>query len=359
MAPITLNSDPSGLRFTPDGNRLYVTLHDDNVVVMIDPATNALVGTPIIVGAYPIGLTINPDGSRVYVSNEDDGTISVIDTSDNSVVTTISNSNIHFPTEMEFTPDGTMLYVGTDSSDGLYRINPATNSYIDTIPVGSGNATLGLAFDPTGEKLYTTAFDEGKLGVVNVSDSDVTTLPVGNDPEGISISADGSRIYTANRSGSVTVVNTADLSIVTTISMPNTEPVSIGKFVGPELCGNDVLEAQTAGEACDDGNPNDGDGCSSDCAIEPGFACDGLPSSCQSTCGDGVTAANEACDDGNTVAGDGCSATCTSEGGGVDDATGGGCSLQAKASALPGQMWLLIPALSGALAGLRKRAARH
>jgi len=37
-----------------------------------------------------------------------------------------------------------------------------------------------------------------------------------------------------------------------------------------------------------------------------------MPSSCTSTCGDGVVASNEACDDGNTVSGDGCNATCTS-----------------------------------------------
>lgn len=34
---------------------------------------------------------------------------------------------------------------------------------------------------------------------------------------------------------------------------------------GPPVCGNDVVEA---GESCDDGNLDDGDGCSADCRIE-------------------------------------------------------------------------------------------
>jgi cysteine-rich repeat protein len=70
----------------------------------------------------------------------------------------------------------------------------------------------------------------------------------------------------------------------------------------PPCCGNGVLET---GEACDDGNTTDGDGCSAACAIEPP-----PPSPC---CGNGVLEAGEACDDGNTVDGDGCSATCTLE----------------------------------------------
>ncbi|MEM6928395.1 MAG: DUF4215 domain-containing protein, partial [Myxococcota bacterium] len=66
------------------------------------------------------------------------------------------------------------------------------------------------------------------------------------------------------------------------------------------------------GEACDDGNTTDGDGCQADCAMP--------------TCGDGVADVGEICDDGNTTSGDGCNATCTSDetcGNGVVDADAG------------------------------------
>ncbi|MEM6955581.1 MAG: DUF4215 domain-containing protein, partial [Myxococcota bacterium] len=39
----------------------------------------------------------------------------------------------------------------------------------------------------------------------------------------------------------------------------------------PPVCGDNRLET---GEGCDDGNTDDGDGCSSLCAIEPGFVCE-------------------------------------------------------------------------------------
>ncbi|HEX5063573.1 MAG TPA: DUF4215 domain-containing protein, partial [Kofleriaceae bacterium] len=64
------------------------------------------------------------------------------------------------------------------------------------------------------------------------------------------------------------------------------------------VCGNGDVET---GEACDDGNTTNSDGCSSTCAIE---VC---------VCGDGVKSATEACDDGNTTNGDGCSSTCQAE----------------------------------------------
>ncbi len=44
------------------------------------------------------------------------------------------------------------------------------------------------------------------------------------------------------------------------------------------LCGNSVIDE---GEECDDGNTNNGDGCSSICLIESGFMCAGEPSLCE------------------------------------------------------------------------------
>ncbi|HEY5285246.1 MAG TPA: DUF4215 domain-containing protein, partial [Polyangia bacterium] len=76
-------------------------------------------------------------------------------------------------------------------------------------------------------------------------------------------------------------------------------------------CGNGTL---TSDESCDDGNTLGGDGCSADCkSVETGWQCRVPGKPCAPKCGDGVLAPTEACDDGNTLGGDGCSATCRLE----------------------------------------------
>ncbi|HYC53446.1 MAG TPA: DUF4215 domain-containing protein, partial [Candidatus Binatia bacterium] len=67
------------------------------------------------------------------------------------------------------------------------------------------------------------------------------------------------------------------------------------------------------GEECDDGDLQDGDGCSAFGVIEPGHKCYGEPSVCEPSCGDGVLDAGEECDDGNHAAGDGCDDACDIE----------------------------------------------
>jgi cysteine-rich repeat protein len=91
-------------------------------------------------------------------------------------------------------------------------------------------------------------------------------------------------------------------------------------------CGNGIV---TAGEECDDGNLISGDGCDANCTlprcgngiVDAGEACDDGNTSntdaCRNdckrnVCGDGfVNPANEECDDGNLINGDGCDANCT------------------------------------------------
>ena len=66
------------------------------------------------------------------------------------------------------------------------------------------------------------------------------------------------------------------------------------------LCGNGIVDA---GEACDDGNTKNGDGCSSQCKVEQADA----------VCGNGKKEVGEQCDDNNLIDGDGCSARCLLE----------------------------------------------
>jgi cysteine-rich repeat protein len=63
-------------------------------------------------------------------------------------------------------------------------------------------------------------------------------------------------------------------------------------------CGNNVQEE---GEACDDGNRKDDDGCSADCQLDP------------PECGNGVIESGEECDDHNKAPDDGCSPSCEIE----------------------------------------------
>src|SRR5262249_28588588 len=111
--------------------------------------------------------------------------------------------------------------------------------------------------------------------------------------------------------------------------------------VRSSYCGDGTID--TGFEACDDGNFANDDTCTvactsngprcGDATVDPGEAgddgndsnLDGCLNGCVApTCGDGyVHIGVEACDDGNNVAGDGCAPDCTLEGNTVSGLVGG------------------------------------
>ena len=182
----------------------------------------------------------------------------------------------------------------------------------DVIDGGSGKDTI--IGGPGNDKL------------IGEGDDDTFIIHAGDVPAG--------QVETINGgSGTDKVIFSFDPGTVTPPNFTVTDPVTKGtyKFVLVEkvvtsLCGNGKVDP---GEQCDDGNNENGDGCSSSCQrecgngqLDPGEQCDdgnkvngdGCDNNCKFTgCGNGIVDPGEQCDDGNTVSGDGCSATCQSE----------------------------------------------
>ncbi|MEM9862204.1 MAG: DUF4215 domain-containing protein [Myxococcota bacterium] len=90
-------------------------------------------------------------------------------------------------------------------------------------------------------------------------------------------------------------------------------------------CGDGTIEGP---ETCEDGNTDNGDGCSEFCVIEAGFLCEIVDdvSVCAPSCGDGVLNGADECDDMNDVDGDGCTACVIDDGFLCDDSEPSVCA---------------------------------
>ncbi|MGB8330968.1 MAG: DUF4215 domain-containing protein, partial [Polyangiales bacterium] len=97
---------------------------------------------------------------------------------------------------------------------------------------------------------------------------------------------------------------------------------TVGALCVPIVCGDSRIDAP---ETCDDGNDDDGDGCSSTCQRQPGWICPLAGIACGAEeCGDGIVAGFEQCDDGGAVS-PGCSDECQLEDGFKCDTPGEAC----------------------------------
>ena len=98
VATIGVGVLPEGVAISPNGRTAYVANEGSNTVSVIDTKTNTVVDldptTPEIegipVGMGPSGVAFTPNGRRAYVTNYFDNFVSVIDTKTNTVVDEIT-----------------------------------------------------------------------------------------------------------------------------------------------------------------------------------------------------------------------------------------------------------------------------
>ena len=69
---------PMGTVMAPDGKHLYVTTGRSKMMLVLDTATNKVVGS-VESGPRPWGVAMAPDGATLYTANGPSNDISVID----------------------------------------------------------------------------------------------------------------------------------------------------------------------------------------------------------------------------------------------------------------------------------------
>lgn len=242
---IRVGKEPRGIAVNPASPTAYVTNFQDDTLSVIDTATAKVTDT-IALGKGktrkgPQGIAVSPDGTKVYVVNGRDNTVSVVNPLAKSVITNIPVGQQ--PQDIALTPDGARAYVTNFGSDSVSVIDTQTNAVIGTIAVGRGpdgiavspiasanrayvahhaepngtgfgidtstNMTIGealalsfqptkVAFAPDGKRAYIANFLADSVSIIDVASNTILSgFQVADHPDGLLVTPNGKRIYTA------------------------------------------------------------------------------------------------------------------------------------------------------------------
>ena len=212
-----------GLAFAPDGQTLYASGADEDVVYRYawrdrqatltgsfvlaekDPKKN---GT-----SYPAGLALAPDGRRLYVAENVAGSLAVIDTTNGRVIE--RHKTERYPYAVVVAPDGT-VYVSAWGSNSVAVFSAhADGRLTDAGRIIVGRHPSALLLNRDGSRLFVASASTDRVAVLdtktrrviaNLSDAPPNGPDEGSTPDALALSTDGTRLFVAEADNNAVAV---------------------------------------------------------------------------------------------------------------------------------------------------------
>ena len=191
-----------GVALDPPSGHGFITDGDQNAVIMFDLRTSRPLKT-IAVGKKPDCILGDAASGMVFAFDGDSEEVSVIDPRSGTV-----SRRIKLPNGPEFAQTDNRGRVWVNMADGnaIAEIDTRRMKVVRTIPLARCDGPAALAFDPLNRVLFSGCGNH----VMAVTDADsgqvITTVPIGNGPDGIAFDPVRKRLFVANRDGNWDII---------------------------------------------------------------------------------------------------------------------------------------------------------
>jgi YVTN family beta-propeller protein len=218
---IDVEYTPQGITCSPDGAYVLVCVGDSVSIISI--ATLKVIKT-IKVSVHPRAIACSPDNRFACVCNYNEGTISIIDIGSleeiNKIAVGIS------PIGVVGSRDSTRFYVANSGSNTISIISTA--NWMVTESINIQVPPEQIINSPDDAFLFVCNTYSNRVTKIDLNKSEVIGSVVNENPIGIAISPDGSRVYVSNINKKVSIIDAESLTVTNTISvgLQNREMVS-------------------------------------------------------------------------------------------------------------------------------------
>jgi YVTN family beta-propeller protein len=186
----------------------------------------------------PVHATLQPGTGRVWVANNTSDSVSVFsEAAQGGTIGTSTDINLIPGSEPVFvaSTEGNTMYVANsgqltdpNTSLGYYAVDAigSTNAITEIRLPSGAIKPWALTEIPNGKKLYVVNRDSNSVTVVNTVDKSInTTIPVGISPRWAVARSDNARVYVLAHDGTITTINT---TLATDQAIPPSPSVGAG-----------------------------------------------------------------------------------------------------------------------------------
>lgn len=225
-------SMPLAMAFSPDGRRVVLLLNGwrEQGVQVLDRGTGAIVQTIPQASAF-LGLAFSPDGNSLYASGGNDDVIHKYNWKNGRAeiagAITIAakpkdKDGTRYPAGLGLSPDGKTMYVAENLADSIAVVDLSTGKVTQRLATERYPYGVAVARDGT---VYASAWGGSTVSVFRPVPGgrlqNVASVTVGRHPSAMTLSVDGSRLFVASGSTDrIAVMDTRTRRVIATLEDP-------------------------------------------------------------------------------------------------------------------------------------------
>jgi YVTN family beta-propeller protein len=221
---IPLSGRPNNITASKDGKRVYVAIvSQPGAVDVIDAVAMQKIKTLAAQGGVH-NVYLTPDQKYLVAGSIASGMMTVFDAKTDEVAWTLKTEGVR-PVVFETNPDGSTkrAFVQVSGFHGFVAVDFATHKEAARITLPDiaveqrakgtfqGAPSHGMGVAPDGKTLWVTSRMNRRVYAYSLPDLNLAgEVPVGNDPDWITMTPDGKMVYVANaESNSVSAIDTS------------------------------------------------------------------------------------------------------------------------------------------------------
>lgn len=220
-----------GVAFAPSLRKGFTSNGKLGTVTVFDIFSNKVTGQ-IKVGENPDAIMYDNYSKRLFVCNGKSKDLSVIDPANNEL---LKNIPLGGKPETAVSDDSGNIYINIEDKSEIVKVDALTYTVKSRWSLKKGKSPTGLAIDTKTKRLF-AGCDNKMLVVMDATNGNiVTTLPIGDECDGVAFDAQRRFILAANGEGTLTIILEAAANKYMVLENVPTMPGARTLAVDPKL----------------------------------------------------------------------------------------------------------------------------